>query len=213
MKTKAAEKLLEEMIQTQLSRRGITDQIVLDAFHKVYRHFFVSKGLQDEAYEDYPLDIGFGQTISQPYIVALTIQSAKIKANDKVLEIGTGSGYQTAILAEIAKEVYTIEIIKTLSDTAEKTLKDLGYENIRFLNGNGYLGWLENAPYDKIIVSAAAKYLPSALVEQLVGGGHLIIPLDIGGWQELLCLTKEEFALKREKLCDCRFVPLIEKLE
>ncbi len=211
MKKKLVEKLLDDMIAYQLERRGIDKPDVLGAFHKVPRHFFVSKRLQDQAYEDYPLDIGYGQTISQPYIVALTVQNANIKNTDKVLEIGTGSGYQTAILAELAQEVYTVEIIPELYETAKNNLNQLGYENIRFLNGNGYFGWKEMAPFNKIVVSAAAKYLPSDLVDQLDQEGKLIIPLDTHGWQELLSLTKDPYGLRKEKLCDCRFVPLVEK--
>ncbi len=211
MKEKRVHELLDELVKTQLEARGITNKKTLDVFKKVYRHKFVSKKLANVAYADHPLDIGYNQTISQPYIVALMIDSANIQPSDRILEIGTGSGYQTALIAEMAKEVFTLEIKAPLQENAKKVLDKLGYKNIKYKIGNGYFGWSEYAPYDKIIVSAAAYYLPNYLVDQLKDDGKLIIPLDTKSWQELFVITKERFGLKREKLCSCRFVPLVEK--
>ncbi|HOO44138.1 MAG TPA: protein-L-isoaspartate(D-aspartate) O-methyltransferase [Bacillota bacterium] len=210
MKTKIAKKLLDDMISQQLVKRGISSPDVIEAFSHVQRHLFVPKIYQTEAYEDYPLDIGFEQTISQPYIVALMVEKANIKTTDRVLEIGTGSGYLTAILSELSAEVYTVEVIDELYERAKILLNHLGYDNIHYLNDNGYFGWQEFAPYDKIIVSAAAQYLPSYLVDQLKDGGKLIVPLETRGWQELFAMTKDPFGLHREKLCNCRFVPMVE---
>lgn len=211
MKEKIVHELLDDLVKNQLEARGIINKKTIDVFKKVHRHLFVSKKLVKFAYEDHPLDIGYNQTISQPYIVALMVDSADIQPSDRVLEIGTGSGYQTAIIAELAKEVYTVEIKQPLQEAAKTTLDKLGYANIKYKIGNGYLGWEEYAPYDKIIVSAAAYYLPNYLVDQLKDMGKLIIPLDTKSWQELFAITKERYGLRREKLCSCRFVPLVEK--
>lgn len=211
MKTKTVLKLLDDMVEQQIIKRGISDVRVLDAFRRVQRQLFVPKASQSEAFGDHPLDIGYGQTISQPYIVALMTESAKIEPTDRVLEIGTGSGYQTAILAELAREVYTIEINEDLYASAKKRLEKMRYANVHCMKGNGYYGWQEKSPFDKIIVSAAAYYLPSFLVDQLKEGGKLVVPLDTRSWQELYAITKERYGLKREKLCNCRFVPMVER--
>jgi protein-L-isoaspartate(D-aspartate) O-methyltransferase len=211
MERKTTQVLLNQMIEQQLVARGINDLRVIDAFSKVKRHQFVDSHLREYAYEDYPLDIGLNQTISQPYIVALMLESLNIKSTDRVLEIGTGSGYQTAIIAQLAAEVYTVELKEPLQIKAKLTLDQLGYKNIIYHIGNGYLGYLVGVPYDKIIVSAAAPYLPNKLIDQLVEFGRMVIPIDFGIWQELIVITKEQSKIKRERLCFCRFVPLVEE--
>ncbi len=204
----------KHMVETQIIARGIRDKNVIDAMLRVERHRFVSKNLVSEAYEDYPLPIGENQTISQPYIVALMSEALELKRDDKVLEIGTGCGYQTAILAEIAKEVYTVERIELLSVKARKTLEMLGYKNIHFKIGNGTHGWEECAPFDAIIVTAAAKKVYDAYIEQLSPNGRLVIPVDEGGlfgYQKLKKIIKNENGeIKEYSLGGCRFVPLIE---
>lgn len=205
------------MVKFQLKSRGIKDQKVLDAFLKVKRHLFVPKQYQDKAYEDYPLPIGEGQTISQPYMVALMTELLELKGTEKVLEIGTGSGYQAAILSLLAKEVYTIEIIKTLAERAKKLLNDLGYKNVHVKCGDGYLGWPEYAPFDRIIITCALEILPPPLIEQLKEGGIIVAP--IGPDDELQYLTvyrKVKGKLIKEEREGCYFVPMrgmIEKLE
>ncbi|MBN1870806.1 MAG: protein-L-isoaspartate(D-aspartate) O-methyltransferase [Candidatus Omnitrophica bacterium] len=198
----------EQMVDQQIERRGILDKKVLDAMRRVQRHLFVPPELHDTAYEDYPLPIGYGQTISQPYIVAYMTETALLKAGDKVLEIGTGSGYQAAILAEIVDEVYSIEIVQGLAETAEERLKGLGYENIYVRCGDGYKGWPEKAPFDAIIVTAAPDAIPQELVHQLKVGGRMIIP--IGSiYQELYRITRTEGGTKKETLLPVRFVPMV----
>ncbi len=199
----------EKMVREQLITRGIHDKRVLDAMRKVPRHLFVPPDLIDEAYNDYPLPIGQGQTISQPYIVALMTEALELKGDEKTLEIGTGSGYQTAILAELSKEVYTIERIISLLNKAKEVLKDLGYKNIFFKAGDGTLGWPENKPYDAIIVTAGAPKIPQTLVDQLADKGRLVIPVGDRFSQELIKVTKSKNELIRENLGGCRFVNLI----
>ena len=199
----------EKMVKEQLIRRGIHDERVLNAMRKVPRHLFVPPDLIEEAYNDYPLPIGYGQTISQPYMVALMTEALEIKENDKVLEIGTGSGYQTAILAELCKEVYTIERILPLLERAKEILRKLGYKNIHFRAGDGTLGWPENKPYDAIIVTAGAPKIPQPLLDQLAEGGRLVIPVGDRFSQELIKVTKLEGEFIRENLGGCRFVDLI----
>ncbi|MFH1824146.1 MAG: protein-L-isoaspartate(D-aspartate) O-methyltransferase [Candidatus Firestonebacteria bacterium] len=197
----------KEMVDNQIIARGIKDKKVLDALYKVERHRFVSEELINQAYDDNPLPIGEGQTISQPYIVAIMTELAELKEDDKVLEIGTGSGYQAAVLAEIAKEVYTIEIIESLAKGAEKKLNESGYKNIKVKCGDGFLGWEEHSPYDVVIVTCAPSKIPEPLLNQLKEGGRLIIPVgDV--FQELKRARKVKGKLKEESIIPVRFVPM-----
>ena len=190
--------------------RGIRDERVLSALLKVPRHLFVPEELRDRAYVDAPLPIGEGQTISQPYIVALMTEALELDEDSRVLEIGTGSGYQAAILAEIAKEVYTVERIPALLERARRILEALGYDNIYFKLGDGTLGWEEHAPYDAIIVTAGAPEVPEPLVEQLKVGGRMVIPVGDEFSQRLLRVTKLDSSgkVKIEDLGGCVFVKL-----
>lgn len=204
--------LRKNMVEQQLKTRDIYDKKVLEVMEKVERHKFVPKNLINNAYDDNPLPIGHGQTISQPYIVALMTQGLQLNENDKVLEIGTGSGYQAAVLAELVKEVYTIEIIKELSYLAEERLDNLDYNNIKVKNADGYFGWQEFAPYDAIIVTAAANHIPPPLLEQLKDNGKLIIPLGSTlAFQTLTLVTKKGNNLETEFITGVRFVPLTGK--
>ncbi len=197
-----------DMVKYQIHRRGVSDKRVLDAMLAVERHLFVPEGSQDLAYTDQPLPIGLGQTISQPYVVAAMTAALDLKPADKVLEIGTGSGYQAAILGELVQTVYTMEIVKPLADRARLLLDRLGYGNIFVLHGDGYKGWPEKAPFDAIIVTAAPPEVPSALIEQLKVGGRMVIPVGTG-FQSLLLLTKTPSGLKQETLFPVRFVPMV----
>ena len=199
----------KKMVESQIMKRGIHDQRVLDAMLKVERHVFLPHELKELAYTDQPLPIGKGQTISQPYIVALMSELAKIKSNDRVLEIGTGSGYQAAILAELSKEVYTIEIIPELAEKAEGLLKKLGYENIKVRQGDGYLGWPEYAPFDVIIVTAAPIEVPEELVSQFSEGGRMVIPIGEAGNQVLKLLIKSSGEVIEKEVIPVRFVPMV----
>jgi len=199
----------ERMVQEQLIKRGITSHRVLEAFRKVPRHLFVEDGLIYQAYGDYPLPISEGQTISQPYIVALMTEALDLQPDDTVLEIGTGSGYQTAILAELAQKVYSIERYGSIASKARKLLDDLGYHNVMIIVGDGTKGYPQKGPYDGIIVTAAAPYVPDPLVAQLKDGGRLIIPVGGEYSQDLLKITKQDENLKKESLGGCRFVKLI----
>lgn len=206
--------LRKNMVEQQLRSRGINDEKVLDVMGNVERHKFVPEPLKSNAYDDNPLPIGYGQTISQPYIVALMTQSLDAGENDKVLEIGTGSGYQAAVLAELVKEVYTIEIIKELAYAAEDRLNNLGYKNINVKNADGYFGWGEFAPYDAIIVTAAANHIPPPLLQQLKDNGKLIIPLGSTlTFQTLTLATKKGDDLETEFITGVRFVPLTGELQ
>ena len=188
----------------------ISDPAVLDAIKRVPRHQFVPEHLQDQAYEDRPLPIGQGQTISQPFVVALMTQALELTPESKVLEIGTGSGYQTAILAELAGDVYTVEVRPELQERARLILEDLGYTNIHYRVGDGWLGWPEEAPFDAIIVTAAAPEWPQALIKQLAEGGRMVIPVGERDWnQTLWLLTKLDGQLIKESLGPVRFVPLV----
>lgn len=201
-------KLRENMVKYQLKTRDISDKKVLEVMNKVERHKFVPSNLASDAYDDSPLPIGHGQTISQPYIVALMTQSLQVSENDKVLEIGTGSGYQAAVLAELVKEVYTIEIIKELANSAKNRLNKLNYTNVKVKHADGYFGWKEYAPFDAIIITAAADHIPPSLLKQLKDGGKLIIPLGSTLWfQTLALVTKKGDELDTEFITGVRFVP------
>jgi protein-L-isoaspartate(D-aspartate) O-methyltransferase len=200
----------EKMVETQIKARGVKDPHVLSALLKVERHLFVSKDLQDAAYADHPLPIGEGQTISQPYIVALMTELLELKGEEKVLEVGTGSGYQAAILAELAKEVYTIEIIETLASSAKDLLQQLGYKNIAVKAGDGYLGWPDVAPFDAIMVTCAPDHIPKPLLDQLKEGGRMVLP--VGEYmQELKKITKKAGKLETINVIPVVFVPMTGK--
>ncbi len=200
----------ERMVQEQLIRRGIKDRRVIEAFLKVPRHLFVDRAYLDEAYNDYPLPIGYGQTISQPYMVAIMLERAELEPHHRVLEIGTGSGYQTALLAEIVKEVYSVERIPQLAERAREVLESLGDENVKIKTGDGTLGWEEFAPYDRIIVTAGAPKIPEPLKEQLSPeGGKLLIPVGPRYSQVLYIVTRRGDEYEIEKDSPCVFVPLI----
>jgi len=211
-KENSFKRLRNQMVNEQIIARGVKDELVLKAMRKVPRHLFVPEKLQDLAYNDFPLPIGEGQTISQPYIVAYMTERLGLKGGEKVLEVGTGSGYQAAILAEIAGEVYTIEIIPSLAKQAERRLKALGYTNVHVRQGDGYLGWPEQAPFDAIIVTAAPDHIPQPLIDQLKVGGRLILPLG-EEYQELVLVIKTEKGLHKERLIPVRFVPMTGEAE
>ena len=196
------------MVEEQLIPRGIKELLVLNAFRKVPREKFVPFERRDNSYDGFPLPIGEEQTISQPYIVALMTESLELKGEEKVLEIGTGSGYQTAIIAEIVEEIYTVERIIPLAQRAKKTLKELGYTKIKIKIGDGTEGWEEFSPYDAIIVTAAAPKLPQSLIKQLNKSGRLIIPLGNLYSQELILYEKKRRELMTRNFGGCRFVPL-----
>jgi protein-L-isoaspartate(D-aspartate) O-methyltransferase len=199
-----------EMVETQLRRRGITDQRVLAAMSKVPRHEFVPQQHWPDAYADHPVPIGEQQTTSQPYIIAAMLQAAEIRAQDRVLEIGSGSGYQTALLAEMAGSVFAVERYPTLSAGAQSLLEGLGYTNVRIITGDGSLGLPEHAPFDVIIVAAAAPRLPPDLLEQLALGGRLVIPVGDAQQQALqLARKNSDGSVTVRTLEGCRFVPLI----
>jgi protein-L-isoaspartate(D-aspartate) O-methyltransferase len=200
--------LRETMVKKQLKERGISSTKVLEAMRKVERHLFVPAEFVSQAYEDHPVPIGEGQTISQPYIVAFMTDALKLKGNEKILEVGTGSGYQAAILAELCKEVYTIEINKPLAEKSAQVLKSLNYSNVFVLHGNGYLGWPEKSPFDRIIVTCSPSHVPPPLTEQLKEGGKMIIPVGDSLQQELWVLTKSKGRLKKESVMPVLFVPM-----
>ena len=198
------------MVREQLLPRGITDKRVLEAMQTVPRHFFVEDALRAQAYGDFPLPIGEGQTISQPYIVAVMTELLNPRPGDRILEVGTGSGYQAAVLAELVKEVYTIEIIEPLGLAARKRLKILGYDNVTVRIGDGYYGWPEKGPFDGIVVTAAASHVPPPLLAQLKPGGRMIIPVGSRYLTQQLVLInkKEDGTLQTRQLLPVRFVPL-----
>jgi protein-L-isoaspartate(D-aspartate) O-methyltransferase len=197
------------MVQEQIRDRGIQDPRVLDAMLRVPRHQFVSEDFVAGAYADQPLPIGEGQTISQPYMVAAMTQALELAGDERVLEIGTGSGYQAAVLAVLAREVHSVESVASLAAVAQERLARLGYENVHVHSGDGTLGWPEAAPYDAIVVTAAAPQVPQPLVEQLAEGGRMVIPVGPATEQELLLVRKIEGRVTSETLHYCRFVPLL----
>ncbi|MCM8778708.1 MAG: protein-L-isoaspartate(D-aspartate) O-methyltransferase [Candidatus Omnitrophica bacterium] len=200
-----------EMVKNQIIARGIKDERVIKAFLRIPRHNFVLENNLSEAYNDYPLPIGEGQTISQPYMVALMTECLRLKGEERVMEIGTGSGYQTAILAELAQEVYSIERFPSLAERAKVILEGLGYKNIKIKVGDGTLGWEEFSPYAGIMVTAGAPEVPPPLIAQLKEGGRLVIPLGESFSQVLTVIEKIGNKIRREEICGCVFVPLVGK--
>jgi len=205
--TETAALKTKQMVESQLAKRGIRDEPVLEAMGSVPRDQFVPPHLKTEAYDDNPLPIGMGQTISQPYVVAFMTEALKLKPTDRVLEVGTGSGYQAAVLAKLAREVYSIEIVEPLAVSARKRLFDLGYQNIQVRTGDGYRGWPDKAPFDAIMVTAAPDHVPQPLIDQLAPGGRLVLP--VGSWyQSVKRLTRTASGIKEEDLLPVQFVPM-----
>lgn len=203
----------QRMVEQDLRGRGIADTAVLAAMGRVQRHLFVPRHFADEAYADHPLPIGHGQTISQPYVVARMTELVRPAASSRVLDIGTGSGYQAAVLAELCKEVYSIEIVKPLAESARKRLADLGYENVTVRAGDGYRGWPEHAPFDAIIVAAAPDHVPQALIDQLAPGGRLVIPVG-RYYQDLILVEKQtDGTVHRRSVAGVMFVPMTGEAE
>ena len=204
------EKARASMVEIQLKSRGISDPSVLDVMGKMPRHLFVDPSLRERAYIDSPLPIAEGQTISQPYVVALMTESLKLDGREKVLEIGTGSGYQAAVLAEICEEVYTIEIREGLAKSAEERLESLGYGNVQVKRADGYFGWEEHAPFDAIIITCAVNHVPPYLLQQLKDGGRLILPLgSTAYYQTLTLIEKSGEELTVTHITSVVFVPMI----
>jgi len=199
------------MVESQIRRRGIRDERVLKVMEAVPRHLFVDEALRDQAYQDHPLPIDAGQTISQPYMVALMTEALSPSPTDRVLEIGTGSGYQAAILSRLCAQVYSVERIAALATRARKVLDELGYYNIHIRVGDGTLGWSQEAPFDGIVVTAGAPHVPEALVDQLAVGGRLVIPVGDQSMQDLKRCTRTPQGVREESLGGCRFVRLIGK--
>lgn len=200
----------QQMVEKDIKAMGVKDPVVLNVMGRVPRHLFVRGSDIGRAYDDHPLPIGEGQTISQPYVVALMTEALKLKPGDRVLEIGTGSGYQAAVLAEIVKEVYTIEIRKKLADRAARLLDDLGYSNINVKFSDGYFGWEEHAPFDAIIITASANHIPPPLIRQLKEGGRLILPLGSTIFYQMLTIaTKRRGELDLVQICPVAFVPMV----
>jgi protein-L-isoaspartate(D-aspartate) O-methyltransferase len=196
------------MVETQIGARGIKDKRLLDALRRVPRHLFIPEGQREEAYADEPLPIGQGQTISQPYIVAYMTEKLQLRGPERVLEVGTGSGYQTAVLAELVGTVFSIEVVEPLAQKAQNVLSELGYTNIRYKVGDGNSGWEEFAPFDGILVTAAAPEVPAPLRRQLKDGGRMILPLGTFS-QELVLVVREGDKFRQSELLPVRFVPLI----
>jgi protein-L-isoaspartate(D-aspartate) O-methyltransferase len=203
--------LRRNMVEFQLAGRGIKDACVLGVFSVVPREKFVAAENAAEAYDDHPLPIGFGQTISQPYMVALMTECLRLEGKERVLEVGPGSGYQTAVLSKLAREVYTVERIETLSKSAAKVLAGLGHRNVHFRVGDGSLGWPEAAPFDRVLVTAGAPGVPEPLFGQLVDGGLLVIPIGSESEQELIVVEKIGNRRVERHVCYCHFVKLIGK--
>ena len=200
-----------KMVEEQLGDRGIKDLHLLEVMSRVPRHLFTLDSFQHRSYGDTPLPIGENQTISQPYIVAAMTAALELKGDERVLEIGTGSGYQTAVMAELATQVFTIERINALSRKAQQILEGLGYANIVFKMFDGTYGWPDQAPFDAIMVTASAKEIPEALIKQLGEGGRLVAPAGNADKQKLILLEKKSNQVSKKEICDCKFVPLIGK--
>jgi protein-L-isoaspartate(D-aspartate) O-methyltransferase len=205
------ESLRHEMVSRQIEARGIRDPRILDAMRSVPRHVFVPEPFRSQAYEDSPLPIGDGQTISQPYIVALMTELASPQPSDRALEVGTGSGYQAAVLANLVREVYSVEILKALAEEAAKLIRTLGYDNITVRVGDGYAGWPEKAPFDLILVTAAPERVPEALLDQLASGGRMVVPVgQEGGVQSLQLIHKKpDGTVETKDVLPVRFVPMV----
>jgi protein-L-isoaspartate(D-aspartate) O-methyltransferase len=202
------------MVASQIQARHIVDTDVIEAMEAVPRHEFVPADMKQHAYADYPLPIGYGQTISQPYIVAYMTEALELEPGSRALEIGTGSGYQAAVLAEICESVYSVEIVGELADRAESTLGRLGYDNVKVKQGDGYFGWEEHAPYDAVIVTCAATFIPPYLVQQLADGGRLIMPVgNPSSFQTLQLVEKQDGKTTTRRLLDVRFVPMTGKAQ
>jgi len=203
--------LRRQMVERQLIPRGINSPAVLKAMRKIERHKFVPAEYINSAYGDHPLPIGMGQTISQPYIVALMTQALSLTGDESVLEIGTGSGYQTAVLAELAKKVYSVERLPELSERARPVLAEMGYKNIEFRVGDGSSGWSERSPYDSVMITASCPGTPKAALRQLKEGGRLVAPIGAAFGQVLTIFNKENGAVNTREICGCMFVPLVGK--
>jgi protein-L-isoaspartate(D-aspartate) O-methyltransferase len=201
----------EQMVEEQIVARGIIDKKVIHAMSQVERHKFVPEELVNLSYDDHPLSIGFEQSISQPYIVAFMTELLELNGTSKVLEVGTGSGYQAAVLAQICKEVYTVEIVNALSEKAQNTIKEAGYNNVFFKVGDGYQGWAENAPFDAIIVTCAPENIPPALKNQLAEGGRMIIPVGRSYVQKLVLIKKVNGKMNEHTVLPVRFVPMVDE--
>ena len=204
--TRQAER--ERMVERQIEARGVKDTAVLRAMRQVPRHLFVPVSYAPQAYRDGPLALGHGQMISQPYIVAFMAEALRLRGDDRVLEIGTGSGYQTAVLAQLARDVFSIEIVKPLAERAAGKLKELGYANVQVRTGDGYQGWPEHAPYDAILVSAAPDHIPQPLLDQLAVGGRMILPLGKKFSQDLMLIRRTHSGYERTPLLPVAFVPM-----
>jgi protein-L-isoaspartate(D-aspartate) O-methyltransferase len=200
----------QRMVETQIRAREVRDAAVLQAMGRVPRHLFVPDDMRSVAYDDRPLPIGHGQTISQPYIVAYMTEALQLTPAHRVLEIGTGSGYQAAVLADIVKQVYSIEIVPELADGARRALVQAGYRNVEVRSGNGYLGWPERAPFDRIIVTAAPPEIPQTLVDQLAVGGIMVVPVGTSH-QEIVVVTKTPSGATQKRTIEVRFVPMVSK--
>ena len=201
----------EEMVATQIAARGVRDPRTLAAMRKVARHLFVPPAVASQAYDDHPLSIGHGQTISQPYIVGFMTEALGLRGGETVLEVGTGSGYQAAVLGEIAARVHTIEIVAPLAEASSRLLRRLGYANVEVRAGDGYQGWPEAAPFDAIMVTAAAPRVPEPLKQQLKDGGRLILPVG-DEWQELVVITRRADRFEERRVLPVRFVPMTGKV-
>jgi protein-L-isoaspartate(D-aspartate) O-methyltransferase len=206
-------KAVKRMVEKDLKARGISDPMVLRAMEKVKRHLFIDEEYREQAYNDHPLPIDEGQTISQPYIVALMTETLKIKPGEKVLEIGTGCGYQAAVLAELTDEVYSVEIKKKLAESARRNLDKNGYVNVKTKHGDGYFGWEEYAPFDAIMISCAVKRIPLPLIEQLKDGGRMVLPMGDTTYYQDLVHVKKDKGVKITHICGVRFVPITGEAE